>query len=136
MAISLYFLVSKLILQNSTEVKVERAFIFLPVFYSVVCGINVFSILHTMNKSQYTTFHYRWLKVLSKGGFHIISISISLLVEGDLQIELFKTHPRIFPVGFDETLLLAEFKMEPLCPNITCRTNARSKLKCVCSSII
>ena len=53
MAISLYFLVSKLILQNSTEVRVERAFIFLPVFYSVVCGINVFSILHTMNKSKY-----------------------------------------------------------------------------------
>lgn len=54
MAISLYFLVSKLILQKSTEVRVERAFIFLPIFYSVVCGINVFSILHTMNKI------YKW----------------------------------------------------------------------------
>lgn len=48
MAVGLYFIVSKLILQS--EQRVGRACIFLPYFYSMVFAINCFSILHTMNK--------------------------------------------------------------------------------------
>lgn len=48
MAVALYKLVSKLILEATN--RVERAFIFLPIFYSVVVAFNTFSILHTMNK--------------------------------------------------------------------------------------
>lgn len=48
MAISLYYVVSKFILQ--AENRTLRACQFLPFFYSIVVGINCFSILHTMNK--------------------------------------------------------------------------------------
>jgi len=48
MAIGLYQIVSKFILQ--AENRVSRACQFLPFFYSIVVGINCFSILHTMNK--------------------------------------------------------------------------------------
>lgn len=48
MAIGLYYLITKLILQADNRVR--RACQFLPFFYSSVVGINCFTILHTMNK--------------------------------------------------------------------------------------
>jgi phosphate/sulfate permease len=48
MAIALYYLISKFILQ--AENRVRRACQFLPFFYSIVVGINCYTILHTMNK--------------------------------------------------------------------------------------
>lgn len=48
MAIALYYLISKLILQADNRVR--RACQFLPFFYSIVVGINCYTILHTMNK--------------------------------------------------------------------------------------
>ena len=53
MAITLYKLVSVLILKADSPV--SRAFVFLPIFYSLVVAFNTFSILHTMNKSKFTS---------------------------------------------------------------------------------
>ena len=50
LAIALYTLVSKSILQ--AENRVSRACTFLPIFYSLVVGFNCYSITRTMNKSR------------------------------------------------------------------------------------
>ena len=50
LAIALYTLVSKMILQ--AENRVSRACTFLPIFYSGVVGFNCYSIMRTMNKSM------------------------------------------------------------------------------------
>lgn len=53
MAITLYKVVTILILKADSPV--SRAFVFLPIFYSLVVAFNTFSILHTMNKSKLAT---------------------------------------------------------------------------------
>ena len=50
LAIGLYTMVSKMILQ--AENRVSRACTFLPIFYSGVVGFNCYSIMRTMNKSM------------------------------------------------------------------------------------
>lgn len=83
LAIALYSLVSKLILQ--AEDRVKRACQFLPIFYSAVVGFNCYSIFRTMNKIYHWSGSCDAEDPQDQGSFcfqewHFVTVSLGVMV--------------------------------------------------------